>query len=146
GMKDQRGKRRVAAGTASADDESLRIGLALRDQVSRRVHRVFDVNDAPLAIQTLSIRAAVPGTPTIVHVGDREAARRPVLNCDIEPRRRRRRRAAVADDNERRSITAGTGVLGMSRWIDERVRRQTTGGWKFDRFRLRNVDGIDLDG
>src|SRR5688572_32036315 len=62
-MKDQRRECRVAAGAPASDDEPPGIGLPLRDQVSRRVHRVFDINDAPLAIQTLSIGAAVPGTP-----------------------------------------------------------------------------------
>jgi hypothetical protein len=120
------------------------IGLALRDQVSRRVHCIFDVNNAPLTIQTLSIRPAIAGAATVVHVGNRKATRRPVLDGDIEPCRRRGRRPAVTDDDERRTSTGRACLLGMSRWIDERMRREAAARWKLDRVRIRNVRRIDL--
>src|SRR4029078_6776217 len=113
-MKDQRSERGVTACAAAADDEAFWIRLALRDQVTRRVHRVLDVHDAPLPVETLAVRTTVSRTASVVHVSNREATRRPVLNRRLEPRGCRRRWSTVANDDQRRLFTGCAGVFRMS--------------------------------
>ena len=54
------------------------------DEVAGGVDAVLEVDDAPLPVQPLAVRAAVAGRAAVVDVDDGEAATRPELDAEAE--------------------------------------------------------------
>ena len=129
----ERADRRVAAGTPAGDDEPLGIGLALLDEVARRVDAVVEVDDPPLPVQPLAVRAPVPRRAAVVDVHDGEAATRPELGAEAEDRRRAPCRPAVALDDERRTLSVRCLEVRVRGRIEERVRGQAALRRELDR-------------
>src|SRR3990170_1039447 len=123
---------RVAAGAATRDQQTIRVGFASVDEVARRIHTVLEIDDAPLAVEALPVRASVAGRASVVHVDDGEAAARPELHVDAEHRSRVPGRAAMAHDDQRWSFTVRSLVVWIRRCVDERVRSQAGLGGKLD--------------
>ena len=59
----ERADHRVAAGTPPVMTSLSAIGLVLLHEVVRRVDAVLEVDDAPLPVQPLAVRAPVPVEP-----------------------------------------------------------------------------------
>ncbi len=122
----QRRQGRVAAGAAASNGETIRIGLAVRRQIFRRVHAVGHVDDAPLAVQPPPVRAPIPGAAAVVDIHHGKAAAGPVLHLQIQARARRRRRTTMADDDERWPLAGGCREVPVARRVVERMCRQPT--------------------
>src|SRR6266516_5167084 len=80
----QRRQSRVAAGAAAADDASLAVDPSVRGEEPRAGDAIVDVDDAPIALQTVAVRTTESGASAVVHVEHRNAAARPILNAQIE--------------------------------------------------------------
>ncbi len=77
----ERRKRRIAAGAAAADRNAFTVDAARFREVFDEVFAVVHVDDAPLAVESLAIGAAVTARAAVVDVGDRPATRRVVLDA-----------------------------------------------------------------
>src|SRR5207302_657126 len=80
----QRGERRVAAGAAAGDDAPILVNRALPDQEFRAVDTVVDVDDTPVAVQSLPIGAAEAGAAAVIDIEHRDPAARPELGAEVE--------------------------------------------------------------
>ena len=75
----------------------------------RAVDAVVDVDDAPVAVESLAVGAAKAGAAAVIHVEHRDAAARPVLDAEVERRGGGRGRATMALDEQRRLFACGRG-------------------------------------
>src|SRR2546425_4395173 len=98
-MKNERAQRGVAAGTATANGQALAIHFAVLGQVARGVDAVRGVDDAPAAVEPLTIGPTVATAAAIVDVDHAEAAASPVLDVEVELRLGHGRRSAMALDD-----------------------------------------------
>src|SRR5262249_57082778 len=122
-------KRRVTAGAATADNQTIDISIAASRKISRSVHAIIYVNHAPLAIQPLSISPAVTSTPTIVHIQNPKPAAGPVLNVELQRSGSSRRRPAVTDHYQRRPFRCFRLVVPIRRRIEKSIRSTSLFGW-----------------
>ena len=90
-----------AAGAATADGHPVRVDVAPRREVQRRIEAVLRVGDAPLAPQGAAVGAPVPAAAGVVDARHGEAACREELQGQVEPGLARRRRASVAPGHQR---------------------------------------------
>ena len=67
--------------------------------MTRAVDAVVDVDDAPLPVQAIAVRAPIARAAAVVHVEHGDAAAGPVLHAEIEHAGRERGRAAMALDH-----------------------------------------------
>ena len=117
----QRHEHGVAAGAATADRGTLRVGTAARRQVMDGGDDVLDVDHAPVAVQALPVGATEAGTAAVIDVDDGKTAGGPELD-----RRRKLRsgiagRTAVHEGKQRRTAADRRPVGGISRGIKERM-------------------------
>ena len=135
--------RRVPAGAATTDEEAFAVGVATLDQERGGVQAVVQVHDAPVAVQPLTVGAAVARGTAVVHVDHAEPPGGEELHAEIERGGVRARRPAVADHDQRRAISLGSDRVRIGRWVEERVRAQAAVGRKLDRLRDREVALLD---
>ena len=83
-------------------DEAFRVGFAGVGQVEGGCDAVLRVDDAPLAGQQVAVVGSEPGAAAVVHIHDGDAARRPVLDAQVQRAAGRTGRAAVAEHDQRR--------------------------------------------
>ena len=140
----ERAQRGVAAGRAAADREPGGVDVAARDQVSRRRLAVLAVDDAPAAAQEAAVGGAVARGPAVVHVDDREAARRPVLDGEPEPRVGAAGGPAVDERDQRRPLVLGGAERGVARCVVVGVHGASARARAGDRLGARYVRRVEL--
>src|SRR5687767_12832375 len=82
---------------------------------------VLHVDDPPIAVEPLAVRAAVAGRPAVVDVDDTEPARRPELDAGAVVGRGRPRRTAVAEHSQWGQLAFWRLHLGVGGRVVERV-------------------------
>ena len=127
----QGGERRVSARAAAADDHALAVDQPSLRQEPGSVDAVVDVDDAPVALETVAIGAAEAGAAAVVHVEHRNAAAGPVVCRETERTRRGGGRAAMALDEQRRLFVRWTCIVGIVRRIEQAESRISTFCGKF---------------
>src|SRR5262245_57383666 len=75
----QRGERGVAAGAAAGDDGALRIDQTLLGEKPGAVYAVVDIDDPPVAVETLAVLAPKTGAAAVVDIEHGDAAAGPEL-------------------------------------------------------------------
>src|SRR5579859_5826760 len=78
-VEDQRTQGGVAARAAAADTEAPSINFALARQVAGGADAVLRVDDAPLAVEPLAVRAPEATAAAVVHVDDAKTPTGPEL-------------------------------------------------------------------
>ena len=97
----QRAEGCVASRTAAADGGSVFVNFTAGNKVAHPVHAVINVNNSPLTVKSLAIRASIAGAAAVIHVEDGDTAARQVLNLQIERRRSRPGWSTMANNNQR---------------------------------------------
>src|SRR5690348_15433098 len=69
---------RISAGAAARNGDSCRVGKLLCGEKFCRIGAVLQIDNAPTAIQEVSIRATVTGAAPVIHVGYGETTAGPV--------------------------------------------------------------------
>ena len=128
----QRAQRRVPAGAATTDQQPFAVDVALVRQVSGGVDAVHGVDDAPVAVQPLAIRAPVARA---ARRSSRRRRRTRGWSSTASPGRTRRRRpsrTAVAHHDQRWQLVRWPRGP-VRRRVEERVRGEPTLGGELDR-------------
>src|SRR5579885_2273518 len=138
-------ERCVAARAAAADRYPPAIYQPTLHQVAHPVDAIVYINHAPLACESLAVRAPEAGTAAIVDIEYREAATRPVLFVQAEHIARHARWAAVTFDNQWRQFALRRGKILVCRRIEKGVGGQAILGRKLDGLWNRDIASIDFN-
>ena len=115
--KGQRRQGRVSAGAAAADSQSVSVGEMLMDEVQGSVGAIVHIDDAPVAVEQLTICPPVANAAAVVDVDYGESARGPILNGQVQRAGRGPGRSAVAQGQQRGQRAFRGSVLGVARGI-----------------------------
>src|ERR1039458_5807630 len=141
----QGAQRGVSPGTAAVNQERLRIRSTAPSEEERGVDAVVEIDHAPGALETFTIRAPVPGATAVIDVHNGKPSARPVLDRIVQRGTATRGWPAVARHDEWGCFTLGPIEVTISGGVVERVRRQSILGRELNGLghrQIRRVEGI----
>src|SRR5688500_2754740 len=141
--KSQRRKRRVAAGAAARDGQSIGVDVAAQDEMKRAMHAIVDVHDTPVTAQPFAVLPPIAGASAVVDVENGESAAGPILDTKGEYVAGRRRGTAMHLHDEGRLFSGKRRKSAIFWPVEKRVRHTPPSGRVFDGLGDRNVVGIE---
>ena len=137
-MKGERRQRRVATGTAAANNQPRAVRAPRIRQMARAVDAILDVRYPPTFLQQFPVGTSKAGTTPIVHIEHGEAAAGPILQRQTQCGGGGAGRAAMTDDDQRWLLMVGAAEIRIARRIVKGVCQGAVTSGKCDGLRYAN--------